>query len=49
MTAILLIAFIGMVIGSFLIFGISPLEFTDGLFSFLTAKPNSLKKKIRKD
>lgn len=46
MTAILLIAFIGMVIGFFLIFGISPLEFTDGLFSFLTAKPNSLKSRI---
>lgn len=46
MTAILLVAFIGMVIGLFLTFGISLLEFTDGLFSSLTAKPNSLKSQI---
>ncbi len=46
MTGILLVAFIGIVIGLFLLFGISPLEFTDGLFSWLTAKPNSLKSQI---
>lgn len=46
MTAILLVAFIGMVIGFFLIFRISLLEFTDGLFSSLTAKPNSIKSQI---
>ena len=46
MTAILLVAFIGMVIGFFLIFRISLLEFTDGLISSLTAKPNSIKSQI---
>ncbi len=46
MTAILLIAFIGMVVGCFMIFRITPLEFTDGLFSFLVAKPNSIKAQI---
>ena len=46
MTVILLISFIGMVVGCFLIFRITPLEFTDGLFSFLTARPNSIKAQI---
>ena len=46
MNAVYLIAFIGLVVGFFLLFGITPLEFTDGLFGFLTAKPNTLKSQI---
>ena len=46
MNAVYLIAFIGLVVGFFLLFKISPLEFTDGLFGFLTAKPNTLKSQI---
>lgn len=46
MTALLLSSFIGMIVGLFLIFKISPLEFTDGLFSWLLAKPDSIKSQI---
>ncbi len=46
MTAVLLLAFIGITVGLFLLFGISPMEFTDGLFSKLTEKPNSIKSVI---
>ena len=46
MNAVYLISFIGLVVGFFLLFGITPLEFTDGLFGFLTAKPNTLKSQI---
>ena len=38
MTTIQLLACIGMITGSFLLFGLAPMEFTDGLFSFLTIK-----------
>ncbi len=43
MTAILLIACIGMIAGAFLLLGISPLAFTDGLFGFLTRKSRSIR------
>lgn len=46
MNAVLLTAFTGMVIGLFLVFGISPADFTEGLFSFLTAEPGSIKSQI---
>lgn len=46
MNLILLVAFIGMVVGFFLFFGISPMEFTDGIFRRILAKPNSIKSQI---
>ena len=46
MTAILLIACVGMIAGAFLILKISPLEFTDGLFGFLTRKNKSIRSEI---
>ena len=46
MNLILLVAFIGMVVGFFLFFGISPMEFTDGIFTRILAKPNSIKSQI---
>lgn len=46
MTAILLISCVGMIAGAFLLLGISPLEFTDGLFGFLTRKNKSLRSEI---
>ena len=46
MTAILLIACVGMIAGAFLLFGISPLEFTDGLFGFLTRKNKSIRSEV---
>jgi len=46
MTTLLLFACAGMIIGAFLLFGISPLEFTDGLFGFLTRKNKSIKAEI---
>ena len=46
MTVVLLFACAGMIVGAFLLFGISPLEFTDGLFAFLTRKNKSIKAEI---
>ena len=46
MNIILLAAFIGLVVGFFLLFGISPMEFTEGIFTRILAKPNSIKSQI---
>ncbi|AGA68839.1 hypothetical protein Desdi_1329 [Desulfitobacterium dichloroeliminans LMG P-21439] len=46
MTAILLVACVGMIAGAFLLLGISPLSFTDGLFGFLTRKNKSIRSEI---
>lgn len=46
MTGILLTACIGLIAGSFLILGLSLLEFTDGLFGFLTRKDQSIRAQI---
>jgi Flp pilus assembly protein TadB len=46
MTAILLIACISMIAGAFLLFNISPLQFTDGLFGFLTRKSRNIRSEI---
>lgn len=46
MNIILLVAFIGMVVGFFMILNISPMEFTEGIFSRILAKPNSIKSQI---
>jgi len=46
MTAILLIACAGLITGAFLILRLSPLEFTDGLFGFLTRKSKSIRAQI---
>lgn len=46
MTGILLTACISLIAGAFLILGLSPLEFTDGLFGFLTRKDQSIRAQI---
>lgn len=46
MTMILLIACIGLIIGTFLLLGLSTLEFTDGLFGFLTRKNKGIRAEI---
>ena len=46
MTAILIVACIGLTAGFFMLFGISPMEFTEGIFSRILAKPNSIKSQI---
>lgn len=46
MTTILLIACIGMITGFFILFNISPMDFTDSIFKGLTSKPKSLKDEI---
>ncbi len=46
MNAILTVACIGMVTGFFMMFGISPMEFTEGIFTKILAKPNSIKSQI---
>ena len=46
MTGIQLIACIGLIAGAFLLLGLSPLEFTDGLFGFLTRRSKSIKAEI---
>ena len=46
MNLILLVAFIGLVVGFFLFFEISPMEFTEGIFTKILAKPNSIKSPI---
>ena len=46
MTAILLISCPGLITGAFLMLGLSPLEFTDGLFGFLTRENKSIRAQI---
>lgn len=46
MTAVLLLAFAGMVVGCFLSICLSPMEFTESIFSRILAKPNSIKSQI---
>ena len=46
MTALLLTACIGMITGAFLIFRISPMDFTLGVFRRLTAGPKSIRDEI---
>lgn len=46
MMTILLIACAGFIIGAFLLLGLSPMEFTDGLFGFLTRKNKSIREEI---
>jgi Flp pilus assembly protein TadB len=46
MTTILLIACIGMITGFFILFNISPMDFTDSIFKSLTSKPKSIKDEI---
>lgn len=46
MSTILLIASIGMITGFFIIFGISPMEFTENIFKKLISKPRSIKDEI---
>ena len=46
MTAVLLLAFAGMVVGCFLLIGLSPMEFTESIFSRILAKTNSIKSQI---
>ena len=46
MTAILRVACVGLTAGFFMLFGISPMEFTEGIFSRILAKPNSIKSQI---
>lgn len=47
MTSIQLLACIGLITGFFLLLGLKPIEFTDGLFSFLTRERKSLKDDIK--
>jgi len=46
MSTILLIACIGMITGLFILFGISPMEFTENIFKKLISKPKSIKDEI---
>ena len=46
MSTILLIACIGMITGSFILIGISPMEFTDNIFKRLMSKPRSIKDEV---
>lgn len=46
MTAILIVACVGLTAGFFMLFGISSMEFTEGIFSRILAKPNSIKSQI---
>ncbi len=46
MTLIQLLACAGMITGFFLLLGLKPMEFTDGLFRFLTNRPRSIKDEI---
>ena len=47
MTTIQLLACIGMITGFFLLLGLKPMEFTDGLFSFLTREKKSIRDEIK--
>lgn len=46
MTTMQLLACAGMITGDFLILGLKPMEFTDGLFAFLLQRPKTLKDEI---
>ena len=46
MSSILLIACVGMITGFFILFNISPMDFTDSIFIKLTSKPKSIKEEI---
>ena len=46
MTAILIVACVGLTAGFFMLFGISPMEFTEGIFTRILAKPHSIKSQI---
>ena len=46
MTTVLLIACIGMIAGFFILFGISPMEFTENIFKKFMSKPRSIKDEI---
>lgn len=46
MTAIQLIACVGLIAGTFLLLGFSPLEFTDGLFGFLARRSKNIRAEI---
>lgn len=46
MTVLLLMACIGLIAGAFILLKLSPLEFTDGLFGFLTRRPQSIRDEI---
>ena len=46
MTALLLTACVGMITGAFLIFRVSPMDFTLGVFRRLTAGPKSIRDEI---
>ena len=46
MNIILLIACVGMITGFFILFSMSPMEFTDNIFKSLLSKPRSLKDEI---
>ena len=46
MTLMQLLACAGMITGAFLILGLKPMEFTDGLFGFLMQQPRTLKEEI---
>lgn len=46
MIAVQLIACIGLILGAFILLGISPIAFTDGLFDFLIKHPKSIKDEI---
>ena len=46
MTALLLPACVGMIAGAFLIFRISPMDFTLGVFHRLTVGPRSIRDEI---
>jgi len=46
MTMVQLIASVGFITGAFLLLGLSPLEFTDGLFGFLARKNKSIRAEI---
>ena len=47
MTTVLLIACIGMITGFFLILGISPMDFTGGIFFRLIDKPKSIRDEVK--
>lgn len=47
MTTILLASCIGLIAGFFLLLGLTPMEFTDSLFGFLTRKNKSIRSEIK--
>ena len=47
MTSIQLFACLGLIVGGFLLFGIRPMEFTDGLFGFLSKEPSNIRNEIQ--